>query len=71
MDLAIKANSNEKEMPEADLIIKLNMSKINRTEFNEESIRHYYELGLQTAEEYIPQIKSIISQKEKAIKVAV
>lgn len=67
MDLAIKANSSEKEMPEADLTIKLNMSKINRTEFNEESIKHYYELGLQTADEYIPQIKAIIEQKEKVL----
>ena len=69
MDLAIKANNSEKVMPEADLIIKLNMSKINRTEFNEETIRHYYELGLQTADEYIPQIKNIIAQKEKAVQV--
>jgi predicted acylesterase/phospholipase RssA len=69
MDLAIKANNNEKEMPQADLIIKLNMSKINRTEFDEETIRHYYKLGLQIAEEYIPQIRQIIAKKQKAIEV--
>lgn len=65
MDIAIAASENEKQMPEPDLMIKLDMSKINRTEFNEQTIRMYYELGRKTAEQNVEKIRELIKEKEK------
>ncbi len=67
LDVAVQANAEESSKPQAvaDLTITLDTSKVNRTEYNEELIAKYYQIGIETAEQYIPQIQALVAEKKK------
>ncbi len=68
LDLAIAANSPENEKNElCDLMITPLLPQLRLTEFPEGSAKYYYQMGRESAEEYMPKIKQLIKNKQKIL----
>jgi NTE family protein len=65
MDLAIKANQKNNEAEEVcDLVIYPNLPRLKQSDFTQESVKYYYEMGRKVAEEYVPKINELIEKKK-------
>ncbi len=64
LDLAIKAQEDEEENePECDLLITPDMGVYDSRDFSNSHIIRFYELGKETAVEYVPKIKEMLKVK--------
>ncbi|MBI3231594.1 MAG: patatin-like phospholipase family protein [Candidatus Doudnabacteria bacterium] len=64
LDLAILANKeNKDESLDCDLIIKPDFQQHKRTEINPKAMLDFYQMGVKTANWYLPKIKQLIENK--------
>lgn len=65
LDIAIGASKQSNERPSScQLLITPNVPRKKRMDMTQEALEYYYEVGRQTAEQYIPHIKVLVTQAE-------
>lgn len=66
LDIAIGASKQSSERPSScQLLITPSVPRKKRMDITTEALEYYYEVGRQTAEEYVPRIKELIKQTEQ------
>ena len=64
LDLVISAQRRGlKEDRACDLMIEPDFPRMRTTDMSQNTMQYYYEMGLNTAEEYLPRIRGVIYQK--------
>ena len=64
LDLVIEAKKQQlKEDRTCDLMIEPDFPILGKTDISENAMQYYYEMGVKTAQEYLPQIRSLINSK--------